>query len=318
MRTINKILFVALITVIYSCEDIVEEDITNDNITINYPQNNQQIESNVVTFQWNLLDGADKYRIQVYSSGQNIVLDSLVNSNQFTHSLNPGSYQWRVRGENFAYQTAYTFPATFTLIETSDLTNQQVILSSPANNLYTQNITPTFTWTGVNAAESYTLQLINVSAGNNIIHEQTGIIGTSFTPSNTIIIQDAQYLWKVKAVNSTSETAFTSRTFYIDRTSPNQVQNTLPANEAIINDGTVVNFTWAAPNDTGAVTSPIQYTIQIATDQSFSNIVQSDNMSITSYQYTFNSTGDYYWRVKATDMAGNQGSYSSYFKVTVQ
>lgn len=318
MRTIKNFLFFLLVTASFSCEDIIEEDITNDNVIINYPQNNEHIESNVVNFQWNALGGASNYRIQVISSNQNRVLDSLVSGNQFTHSLSPGTYQWRIRAENFAYQTAFTFPISFTLVETSNLTNQQVILNSPSNNFYTQNTTPTFSWTGINAAENYTLQIVNITSGNNIVHEEAGIIGTSFTPSSTVITQDALYLWKVKGTNSISETAYSTRMFYIDRVSPNQPQNSSPSNEAILNDGVPVNFTWTAPNDTGAVPAPIQYTIQIATDQGFSNVIQSDTIAVTSYQYTFSSVGTYYWRIRATDLAGNQGSYSSYFQITVQ
>jgi hypothetical protein len=93
------------------------------------------VSSNVVNFQWNELDGADKYRIQVFNSTSGIVVDSLVTQTNFSSPIEAGSYQWRVRGENSAYESNYTFNINFSVIQTSDLTNQQVILSSPSNNL---------------------------------------------------------------------------------------------------------------------------------------------------------------------------------------
>jgi hypothetical protein len=317
MRIIKLLIFFTICAAFISCEDIIEEDITNDLVVITYPQNNQQIESNVVNFQWNELDGASDYRIQV-QSGQFIVLDSLVSSNNFTYELDPGTYKWRIRGENFAYKTEYTFPVEFTLIETGDLSNQQVILVSPSNNIYTQNINPTFSWNGITAASSYDFELLNVTAGNNIVHQAPGQAGTSYTLPNSVITQDGQFLWRVRAKNADTQTNFTSRTFYIDRTPPNQPQNVSPANDVILNDGTIVNFSWNAPTDTGPVTSSVQFTIQIATDQNFNNIIQTDNTSVSSYQYTFNTVGNYYWRVKSKDLAGNESVQSSFFKIVIQ
>ena len=102
MKTINKLLLAVILVITYSCDDIIEEDITDNNIIVQYPLNEQEIESNVVNFQWEELKGADDYRIQIYATGQNVMVDTLVNKANFTYNLNPGKYQWRVRGENFA------------------------------------------------------------------------------------------------------------------------------------------------------------------------------------------------------------------------
>ncbi|MEL1244915.1 hypothetical protein AAEO56_11625 [Flavobacterium sp. DGU11] len=320
MKRISKFLAAIIVLTAYSCEDIMEEDITDDMVTAIYPQNNQQIESNVVNFQWSELNGADKYRIQVYSTSQSVVLDSLVSGNNFTYALTAGNYQWRVRGENFAYETAYTFPMSFTLIETSDLSGQQVQLSTPSSGVYTQNTSLTFSWLTVNAATNYDFQLINVSQGNILVHEQNEITGTSLTLNNSIITQDGQYMWKVKAINTenSTETPFATRVFYLDRAAPNQPQNNMPANNATVQDGDAIDFEWSDVQDTGTVSSSITYSIQIATDQGFGNIINTSSISIPSYTYTFETIGNYYWRVRATDQAGNNSNYSSSFKINVQ
>lgn len=318
MKTIIKLFLAVVFIAAMGCEDILEEDITNDMITVTYPLNNTQIESNVANFQWMELDGADDYRIQIFSTSQNVVLDSLVPTNHFTYSLAPGEYQWRVRGENFAYQTAYTFPLSFTMIETSDLTNQQLQLTNPSNNLYTQNTTPSFSWTGINAAEYYSFMLINVTDGNQIIHEEDEITGTSLTLGSSIITEDGQYQWRVKAVNSESETQYSTRTFYVDRTAPNSPQNMSPADETSVNPETELTFEWSPSEDTGVVISAVSYIFEISTTENFSNIIHTATPAIPSYDYTFVAEDTYYWRVKCIDEAGNQSGYSVAYQITVE
>jgi hypothetical protein len=317
MKITNRILVIALAVLCFSCEDVLENDITNDLVQAVYPTENAVIESNVVTFQWNILDGADDYRIQVYNTNQIMVFDTLVNSYNVVLPLTEGIYQWRVRGENSAYQSAYTFPITFEVDESLDLTSQLVILSSPVNGFVTNQNNFTLAWETLGAADSYTIEILNTTGGGTIVYQQSGIITTSITLNNTIITQDAQYTWKVKGVNTTSETAYASRNFSIDTVLPNQPQNSLPAHNStqIINQN--VNFSWTIPADSGTVQSTISYVIEIASDTAFTNILQTSNATGTTFQQTFTSTGDYYWRVRAKDAAGNIGTNSSYFKFTI-
>lgn len=317
MKTINKILLFALAIATVSCEDIIEEDITNDTIQITSPLNGAEIESNVVNFQWNELDGADKYRVQVYNEDSAMVLDSLVNHYNFTYPILPGSYQWRVRGENSAYQTAYTFPVSFTVIESTDLTTQQVVLSSPSNNYYTNSTSLICTWSPITTADYYELELVNLTSGSTVVYQQSNITTTSITLNSTNLSQEAQYQWKIKAVNSTSMTPFATRNFYIDRTNPNQPQNSLPAHNStqIINQA--ISLSWTATTDVGTIQSSLNYTIEFSNDISFATVIHSSTTSTTSYEHTLTTAGIYYWRVKATDAAGNNGAYSSPFKFTI-
>ncbi|MFP9100750.1 hypothetical protein ACLI09_17000 [Flavobacterium sp. RHBU_24] len=319
MRTINNFFVLILLFSMVSCEDLLEEDITNDMVTTSSPVEGEEVHSNVVTFKWNDLKGADDYRLQVYTSGT-IVLDSLISTNNFTYSLNPGTYQWRVRGENFAYQTGYTFPVNFTLIESDDLDNQQVPLVSPLSGIYSNNGAMTFSWTGLTAATTYEFQLLNVTAGSTIVLQQSDIEETFFTLTSGTITDDAQYMWKVRAYNAdnNSQTQFASRSFYIDTTAPLQPQNSLPENNDSLSLSSDVNFEWNIGSDPGTIVSPVTYSLQIATDTGFNNIIETANVSTTSYNYTFSNTGTYYWRVRANDQAGNQGAYGSYYKLILQ
>jgi hypothetical protein len=318
MKTINKILFFAFVLIAFSCEDILEEDISNDTAQILSPLANAQIVSNVVNFQWNKLKGADKYRVQVYGANQSIVKDSLVSNTNLTLPLLQGQYQWRVRGENFAYQSAYSFPVSFSVVQSLDLSTQQVLLSSPVNNLFSKATTLNCSWQAISVANTYELELVNVTAGQSIVLQQSNITGTSLLFSAANLSQDAQYQWKVKAVNASSQTPFASRTFSIDRVNPNQSTNSLPANNATQLVNQQVNFSWTIPVDTGVIQSPItSYAIEFSNTNAFTTISQTLNSATSAVTNTFSSAGDYYWRVKAVDGAGNVGTTSQPFKITI-
>lgn len=317
MKT-TKILIAVLFSILfYSCEDILEEDITDDIIQVIYPLNGEVIESNVVNFQWNALDGADDYRIQIFESNATIVLDSLVSQSHFSYPLSQGNYQWRVRGENFGYTSTYSVNNSFSVIETEDLTNQQVVLSSPSDNFYTNNANLVLTWQNVNVADSYSFELSRVTSGEVVINQQSNLVANSLTLNSSILNQNAEYKWKIKAVNSTSETVFSSRKFYLDTVLPNQPTNSLPTNNSTQISGQTITFTWSIPADSGIITSPISYTIQFSNSLAFTSIIQSSDVTSNTFQQIFNTAGDYYWRVIAKDQAGNVGISSTPFKFTI-
>lgn len=318
MKAISKILFVALTSLFLSCEDILEENITNDIVQSISPIENETVSSNVVNFQWNVIEGADKYRVQVFNNNLAIVLDSLViNKNKLTLPIAPGSYKWRVRGENAGYQSTYSFPINFSVIQSNDLTTQQVILSNPLNGLYTNATSLICTWQDLTPADYYELELVNITAGQTIVAQQSNITNTSVTLTNTNLAQDAEYQWKIKGVNATSATQFVSRNFYIDRINPNQPQNSSPANNSTQLINQAINFNWTSPSDTGNIQSPITYTIEFSNSSTFATVLQTSNSSTTSFSKTFSTSGDYYWRVKAKDAATNSSTYSTVFKITI-
>jgi hypothetical protein len=317
MKTVNKIWLLSLILVITSCDDIFEKDITNDTIQTISPSNEAVVESNVVNFQWNSLEGADKYRIQLIASNQAIVLDSLVSKTNLTFPLTQGEYQWKVRGENFAYQSSYSTLLNLTVMETSNLANQQVVLSSPSNGFYTNDSNLTCSWLSINKAEFYDLELINMTKGQTVVYQLSNITNTSATLNNTIVSQDAEYQWKIRAVNNTSKTAFASRVFSLDKVNPNQPQNNLPANNAVKVANQSITFDWVSPTDTGTIQSPISYTIEFSNSNAFTTIIQTSNSSTTTFSQIFTLSGEYYWRIKASDVAGNSSIYSTPFKFTI-
>lgn len=316
MKTINKLILIALAVFTYSCDDILEEDIGNDTVQIFSPANNSKIESNVVSFKWNTLNGADKYRIQIYESDQILILDSLTTKSSITLPLAAGNYIWRVRAENYAYESIYSFPSNFSTTIPDDLTNQQVILLSPENDKFLNFRNVTLNWETLKNATTYSIKLVN-TANSQEVYSKTDIADTSLT-LDLPTLADGTYEWRIKAKNADTETKqYSARKFNIDTTIPNQPKNTLPVDSStqIANSG--VSYTWSIATDVGNVKSPISYIVEFATDIDFNTIVQTQNSTTTTLQQTFSTTGIYYWRVRAIDEAGNIGVNSAGFKFTV-
>jgi hypothetical protein len=318
MKKINRVSIIAIALILFSCDDVLEKDITNDMVELISPKDYEEIESNVVTFKWNSLSDADKYRIQIFKTDKTKILDSLITKTNLTYPLPHGEYQWRVRGENFAYQSSYSLQADFSVIESTDLSNQQIILKSPADNYYTKNSTVTCNWTALTMADYYEFELLNVTNGETIVLQETNITNPTFIINNTNLSAEAKYKWKIKGVNGTSETPFSTSTFSVDRTNPNQPTNTLPAQNATFTINQTINFSWSILADVGVIQSPISYTIEFANDVNFTTIIQKNDVSTASFEKAFTAIGSYYWRIKATDLAGNISIYSTPFKFIVK
>jgi len=316
MKAINKIILISLAILTYSCEDILEEDITNDIVQIISPAKDTKIESNVVSFKWNSLKGADKYRIQVFTTDQVLLLDSLTTKANLILPLNAGNYIWRVRAENYAYQSTYSFPSGFSTTIPDDLTNQQVILSSPDNDKFVNFINVTLNWIPLNKATSYSAKVVNTVTGEEVFSKSDLTENSVMLDKPTLV--DGNYEWRIKAKNTDSETKqYSSRKFNIDTTPPNQPKNMLPVENSTQTVNTAVTYTWSIPTDVGLAKSQISYVVEIAGDTTFSSIYQTINSNTTTLQYTSTTTGVYYWRVRAIDGAGNIGPDSTGFKFTV-
>lgn len=318
MKKQNKILLILIsFFLICACDDILEEDITNDIVQIISPIEGVVIEGNTVQFRWEALEGASDYKIQIIKSNQVYEVDSLVTTNTFTYTIDDGDYKWRVRGENFAYQTPYNFPVNFTVEESEDLSNQTVALNTPSTSFYTNNTNLTFTWSKINIADSYSFELVKNLSGEQTVFQEADITATSLNIDASLLDEDSEYIWKVKAINTASESSFAERSFFIDTENPSQPSLSLPADEEAVNPS-LITFNWTNGSDTGNIQSVITNTLEISTGIDFNTILHSNKTENNSAQYNFESANTYYWRVKAVDVASNESDYSVVRSIIVE
>jgi hypothetical protein len=103
---------------IYACDDIIEvEDISDRTVTLVAPTNDVILSSGTIHLDWEPIEDAESYRIQIATPdfdaplqivADSTLADSTATNTTFSTSLSAGDYQWRVRAQNSDYQTNYT------------------------------------------------------------------------------------------------------------------------------------------------------------------------------------------------------------------
>jgi hypothetical protein len=98
-----------------ACDDILAPDISGKEVSVVSPVNKTEITEGRVSFRWNAMEGAEKYRVSVVSPAfetarmaiKDTVLyqDSLstIMSFGFDIELAPEKYQWSIQAFNHAY-----------------------------------------------------------------------------------------------------------------------------------------------------------------------------------------------------------------------
>jgi len=303
---------------IITCDDIFEEDISGDFIKVVYPIENEIVEGNSVKFEWNDIDGADGFNIQIKNNDTQVnIIDSLVSKTQVTFNIPLGEYQWQVRGENSAYASSYSYPEVFKVIVTDDLSNQVLELKNPKDNVYLNNFDILFTWLSINSVDSYVFEIID-SSEDMLIYTKADITKNNYlATSEDISNMEGVYKWQVKAVNNISESAFTTRTISFDKTSPKSPLLSVPENNLSLKNKTV-NFEWTTGIDEGVVVNEVLDLLEISADINFAELVFSNETAKSPMKYEFSNSGSYYWRVKSTDQADNSSPYSAARKISIE
>ncbi|MBA8986131.1 lipoprotein [Sphingobacterium cellulitidis] len=100
-KPIYFLLFLLLLT---SCADFIEYPLEKEYVVLKAPADSLITRDSVITFWWDTHQDAKYYRIQIVSpsfeKSEQLIVDSLVDKNQFRIELNQGVYQWQARPEN--------------------------------------------------------------------------------------------------------------------------------------------------------------------------------------------------------------------------
>ena len=217
----NYLKFLALFVFFISCDDLIEvEDISQQTVAVLAPTNNSVLSSASVTFSWATFPDADHYRLQLatpsFFAATQISIDSLTASNSYTKTLLPGAYQWRVRGENSGYVTAFSSQSfTVEASDPVDISTETLQLLAPADGLvFATTDAVNFSWNPVANANSYSFQIAIPSFDNatQIISNET-LNTTTFVASELGV---SSYQWRVRALNSSSQTEYVTQSFTVE------------------------------------------------------------------------------------------------------
>lgn len=308
MRKIKLFIYVLLACV--SCDDIFEEDITDKEIILLFPPDESDFDGQSVDLIWKEDRDINGYRLNIVETmTSQLVLDTLVTSPRFRMLFDEGTYDWKVRGENFAYQSNYSDTKSFRIILSEDLTNQSVTLDSPPANIYTNNLVTLFTWEENNFASSYDFEILK-NENQMITVFQVNTSELFSTVPEMVYTEDAIYTWKVKAVNEVSYSMTSERTILLDRVSPPIPVLSSPMDMEVLSN-TTITFDWIVNADMGNIQSPTENFLEISSNINFDSFIAEISTTDTNFNYTFQDSGMYYYRVKTRDSAGNESEYSN-------
>lgn len=302
-------LFLSLLLFFSSCEEIMFEDnISKETVILMAPANQAQFNSTGINFNWEAIQYADGYRLQIarpnFTDPIQIVLDTLITTTSFSQQLNVGSYQWRIKAVTTSYETAFS-NRFFTIIDNNDFQDNTVTLSSPINNLITNATTQELTWISIIDAVNY--QIIVIDNDNKTVIDKN-----STTNSITIDFPEGTHQWKVRASSGSQQTLYASRSILIDTIKPNQPILTSPPNQSKTKE-TTISFQW---NRTPIAGSAEKDSIYIYTNQNLSSLLlKTEATSLFSKGLNKNT---YYWLVQSFDVAGNIGEQSTISSFTIE
>ena len=106
-----------------------------------------------------------------------------------------GTYNINVLG------TSGTIQQNKTLVYNIGAPSNVPVISTPANLTNGLSLKPTFTWQSTAGAESYLLEISQVSDFSSIVQSIPNIIPTTYTLT-TPLTEDVEYYWRVSAANS--------------------------------------------------------------------------------------------------------------------
>lgn len=301
-------LLLLAVSIFSSCDAIIEPSISKKTIQPEAPSDQYQSTSYTVNFWWDEVDHALSYHLQVvtpsFASPGNLVLDTIVQKNTFAFNFNPGNYQWRVLAQNGSSQTLYSNPRSFSVVATS-IKQQSVQLTSPANNLVTNQGSVLLQWSNLYGATKYQLEIDT----NNFANETTAVYNQvipgqqfSFT-----FPKDQVYQWRVRAENDTAQAQWSAiNVITYDHTPPGAVTLNSPSDGATL--PLPVSLQWST------VPGATKYKLYVYKSDGTTLYSQNFPMVLTSNSYSFNlgNSGDkIYWMVTALDASGNESAASA-------
>jgi len=115
----QRILLLLIAISFCSCDDIIEvTDISNDQVTLLAPLNNTVVADSLVNFNWNSVNEAESYLVQIatpnFENASQIVLDSVIvidtsfTGTSVSRMLLDNTYEWRVKAFNSDFETDFS------------------------------------------------------------------------------------------------------------------------------------------------------------------------------------------------------------------
>lgn len=246
------------------------------------------------TLQWNASTGAVSYDIQVSGPGNPSYSSNTTGTSVNVTGLTSGStYNWEVSAKNAAGSSSAASASFSTPLAPPSGTPTIVSPSPGAQNVSTS---PTMSWSAVQGAQTYTVQVTDKNNFNSPEVSISGITGTSTGVAN--LSGEKTYNWRVRGENSAGEGPWATASFKTASTRPVAPTLVSPSNRAA---SVSINTTllWASvPNAT-------EYEVSVAENSTFTTVVGGGTTTRAQFDLSglaYDKT--YFWRVRSTTVGG--------------
>lgn len=299
------LMFTLSIAILSSCEVFFEDDIEKDKVKILSPIDGTLTEIVTHTFWWDKVDGADSYRLQLVSPdfdhSETVIEDTLVAGDKYELTLYPGEFEWRVRAENSAYVSGWTY-AKLAIIASDDLTRQTIRLRKPMENYFTKEPVVNFQWDTIPFVDSYELRIFKDAWNVTLILDSTDI-SHKLNKLKIDGFEEAELWWGIRAVNNKSESLFSHQRLVIDQTKPNKPEPLKPDHNTTVTD-TTVTFKW---NSSDPLWNDVKDSLFIYEKRTAQEIlVHAGYYDEKTLTIKLGNNKTYRWLVKSVDKAGNE------------
>jgi len=269
-----------------------------------FPKNGEKLTSSKVTFNWDPVPDAIKYKIQLSTkedfSSTVFSVNTTTNTYPYLTSLISGkTYYWRIRA---LVGVSWTNWITFQFYSMDPLAAS--LLESPPNGSVL-SLPVTLSWNPVVNAVQYQLQVARDSAFTDQVFK--GKVSNTFKDFSDLA--PGKYYWRVKAIEAGGLKGPWSdvRLFTVVKVFPPALVS--PGNEATVNLD--VTLTWEAPE------FATQYKLQVSKDAAFTRLIVDEKTAGLSKALTGLAARNYYWRVRAFTADGFKSPWSEVRKFTV-
>lgn len=250
-----------------------------------------------VVLSWNSVDGRERYGLQVATDEAFthlvVNVDNLTTPSYKAETLAPYTrYFWRVRAINRVGSSAWSLVWRFTTIDNLPVPTVAPVLQTPVNNAVGIPLTVHLTWSAVENARWYRLQ---VSTGDTTATVLTYTV--TGTEKDITLRAGTKYYWHVQALNGNGEGLW-SAIWNFTIVTPSI---TLPAPMLSAPSSGATGVVRPVTLGWLPVEGAYAYSVQVATDELFTHLVFTEGTVLTNTITVSNLAANtrYFWRVKA-------------------
>ncbi len=305
---LNKFLLITSIVVIalfvFACDDFLEKDISDSAISYLNPTSGWETENSEVKFSWETIEGATDYKLMLVSPSfdkvHELIVDSTLTDNILILDLSPGLYEWKVCGQNTVSSSEYTF-GDFEILPLYDISTQQIVINNPENDQIINESSIEFDWSKIEGASYYDILIKRGSWTAETFHEEK-----AYSNSYSLVLEDGVYVCGIAAVDTINKkrTDYALCNITVNKNVPIAPIPANPANNDTIRNN-VIQFCWSHPE------KEQNFRIELFTDVDLFNLVESKESNDTTVFIELENSGQYFWRLKATDSYGHSSGFSS-------